>query len=747
MESSKPLKSSKPFKSFNDFNDFNDFDGFALSSKTESFMIGVNDIDLTWFVDEIKEYNGSADLTPVCESYKFSEMKHQGQVRKSGDPYFSHCKGTASNLVAWRMDVDTISAGLLHDVLEDTSTTAAELRRKFGEEITQIVEGVSKISSLSFRSVESQAENFRKMILAMSRDIRVVLIKLADRLHNMRTLGFLQEESQLRVARETLDIYAPLANRLGMSRVSAELEDLSLRYLNRDIYHEIQQRVDKELEERRKYVEEFFQNIKKTLLESGIESTVEGRRKNIYSIYQKVQTRATSFEDVYDLFAFRVLVGSVRDCYASMGVIHSKWKPVPGRIRDYIAIPKTNGYQSLHTTVIGPGGKPVEIQIRTSDMHTVAEYGIAAHWRYKEGGTASAEDARFSWLRRIVEDMQELKNPRHFMESVKVELFPEEVYVFTPKGEVKVLPQGATPIDFAYSVHTEVGNQCVGAKVNGVMVPLGYELRSGDIVEIITRSGSRPSRDWLSLAKSSRARSKIRHWIREQERSQSIQLGQELLEAEMNERRLSTKRLLKSEELLKVAKQLNLSSVEDLLAHIGYGEVSAQHVTNLLAPETEEKIDEQIRLARPKKRYPASNVKVGGVEQPFVRFARCCNPIPGDEIVGFITRGRGVTIHVSSCPEITGETERILYAEWDVKEESLYTVEISVESNDRKGLLADVAAAIAKESVNIASGIISTADAKAANSFSIQVADRDHLRRVMDNIGRIKGITKVERRG
>jgi GTP pyrophosphokinase len=710
-------------------------------------MLSVNDINLTWFVNEIKAYNGSEDLAPVRESYRFSEMKHQGQMRRSGDPYFSHCKGTATNLVAWRMDANTISAGLLHDVLEDTSTTVDELRKKFGEEITHIVEGVSKISSLPFRSVESQAESFRKMILAMSRDVRVVLIKLADRLHNMRTLEFLPKESQLRVARETLDIYAPLANRLGMSRVNAELEDLSLRYLNQDIYYEIQQRVDKELEEREKYVEEFFQSIKDTLLESGIESEVEGRRKNIYSIYQKVQTRATSFEDVYDLFAFRVLVDSVRDCYASLGVVHSKWKPVPGRIKDYIAMPKTNGYQSLHTTVIGPGGKPVEIQIRTSDMHIVAEYGIAAHWRYKEGGTASTEDARFSWLRRIVEDMQELKNPRHFMELVKVELFPDEVYVFTPKGEVKVFPQGATPIDFAYSVHTEVGNQCAGAKVNGVTVPLRYELQSGDIVEIITRSGSRPSRDWLSLAKSSRARSKIRHWIREQERGQSIQLGQDLLETEMHERRLSTKRLLKSEELLEVAKQLNLSSVEDLLAHIGYGEVSAQHVTNLLAPETEGKAEERTRRERPKKRYPTSSVKVGGVAQPFARFAKCCNPIPGDEIVGFITRGRGVTVHVASCPEISGETTRILHAEWDVKEESLYTVEISIESDDRKGLLAEVAAAIAKESVNIASGIISTADAKAANSFAIQIADRDHLRRVIDNIERIKGITKVERRG
>lgn len=712
-----------------------------------SITQSLDDIDLDLLEEEIRLYNESADLTSMRESYFFSEARHREQKRMSGEPYFSHCKATARNLISWRMDVDTISAGLLHDVLEDTSTTVKELREKFGDEITHIVEGVSKISSLPFRGIESQADNFRKMILAMSKDVRIVLIKLADRLHNMRTLEFLTKESQIRIAQETLEIYAPLAHRLGMSRVNAELEDLSLRYLNEDAYYEIKSRVDKEFEESGEYIERLSKIIKDTLLESGIESKVEGRIKNIYSTYQKIYAQRTSFEDVYDLFAFRVLVDSVKDCYASMGVIHSRWKPVPGRIKDYIAIPKTNGYQSLHTTMIGPGGKPVEIQIRTGEMHAVAEYGIAAHWKYKEGGAASSEDARFLWLRRIVEDMQELKNPRHFMESVKVELFPDEVYVFTPKGEVKGLPNGATPIDFAYSVHTEVGNHCVGAKVNGVMVPLKYELQSGDIVEIITRSGSKPSRDWLKIAKSSRARSKIRHWIREEERTQSIQMGEELLEAEMQERHLgSTKRLLKSDELLQVAKELNLSSIEDLLAHVGYGKVSAQHVTNLLAPETAEKSDKQAQRELPKRRHKASSVKVGGVGQPFVRFAKCCNPIPGDVIVGFITRGRGVTIHIANCPEISGEVERILEAEWDIKAESLYSVEISIESNNRKGLLADVAAAIAKESVNIASGSISTAGTKAATIFTVQVADLSHLRRVIDSIGRIKGITRVERK-
>lgn len=712
-----------------------------------SVVQSVDKINLTWFLNEIKAYNESADLTPVRESYRFSKMKHEGQMRKSGKPYFAHCKGTAQNLISWRMDVDTISAGFLHDILEDTDTTAEEIREKFGENIAHIVEGVSKISSLPFRGIETQAENFRKMILAMSRDIRVILIKLADRFHNMRTLEFLPKESQVRIAQETMDIYAPLAHRLGMSRIGAELEDLSLQYLNGDVYYDIKQRVDKEIEERGEHVEKLFHIIEDTLLESGIESEVKGRSKNIYSIYQKMQNEGSSFEDVYDLFAFRVLVETVKDCYASLGVIHAKWTPVPGRIKDYIAMPKISGYQSLHTVVIGPAGKPIEVQIRTAEMHVSAEYGIAAHWKYKEGRTSSAdEDDRFIWLRRIVEDMQELKDPRHFMESVKVELFPEEVYVFTPKGDVKVLPQGATPIDFAYSIHTEVGTQCVGARVNGANVPLRYELQNGDIVEVVTRAGSSPSRDWLRFAKSSRARSKIRHWIREQERVESVQLGQEFLEAEMKERRLSTKRLLKSEELLEVARQLNLTSVEDLLAHIGYGEVSAQHVTNLLAPETEKKESKQAQREHPQKRYLTSSVKVGGIGQSFVRFAKCCNPIPGDEIVGFITRGRGVTIHVASCPEIYDEIERILNAEWEVKEESLYTVEISIELDDRKGMLAAVASAIAKESVNIAGGSISTANSRAVNSFSIQVNDLEHLQRVMDSIGRIKGITKVERK-
>jgi GTP diphosphokinase / guanosine-3',5'-bis(diphosphate) 3'-diphosphatase len=710
----------------------------SLTQSTES--------DAEWLINEIRNYDDSSDLSLVQKAYSFSQMKHKGQMRKSGEPYFSHCQETARTLASWRMDSKTIIGGLLHDVLEDTQTSSADLSSIFGPEITQMVEGVTKINMISFRDIENQAENLRKMILAISKDARVILIKLADRLHNMRTLQYLKSESQIRIAQETLEVYAQLALRLGMARVSSELKDLAMKYIDKETYDEISQLIEREVSERGNQIEEFSQVLRNILLEADIQSDVKGRRKDIYGISQKMRTRGLSFENIYDLFAFRVLVNSESDCYASLGVIHSKWMPVPGRIKDYIAMPKSNGYQSLHTTVIGPGGRPVEIQIRTFDMHITAEYGIAAHWRYKEGGPSSDDDKRFSWLRQIVEDMQDLRDPRLFMESIKSELFPDEVYVFTPKGDVKVLPLGATPIDFAFSVHTEVGFQTVGARVNNQTVPLRYELKSGDRVEVITRSGAKPSRDWLKHAKSSRARSKIRHWIREAEREESIKLGLELLQSEMQSRRLNIKSVAKSNELLEVAKQLNLPSAEELLAHIGFGKISEHHVVNLLAPETQE--EEKVEIGADKSRihHPSSGVRVGGVGEPFVRFGKCCNPIPGDDIVGFITRGRGVTIHVSDCKEISGEIERILPAEWDIQGDSLYSVEISIESDDKRGLLADLAAAIAKEGVNIESASISTESMSATSTFTIQVSNLNHLNKVMDSIRHIKGVKNVTRK-
>jgi guanosine-3',5'-bis(diphosphate) 3'-pyrophosphohydrolase len=699
--------------------------------------------DSEWLSNEIRSYDDSSDLSLVQKAYAFSQMKHNRQRRKSGEPYFIHCQETARTLASWRMDTKTIIGGLLH---EDTQTTSAELSSIFGSEITQMVEGVTKINKISFRDIENQAENLRKMILAISKDVRVVLIKLADRLHNMRTLQHLKSDSQIRIAQETLEIYAQLALRLGMARVSSELKDLAMKYLDRETYDEISQLIEREVNERGNQIEEFSQILSNILLEADIQSDVKGRRKDIYGISQKMRTRGLSFENIYDLFAFRVLVNSESDCYASLGIIHSKWMPVPGRIKDYIAMPKSNGYQSLHTTVIGPGGRPVEIQIRTFEMHITAEYGIAAHWRYKEGGPSSDDDKRFSWLRQIVEDMQDLRDPRLFMESIKSELFPDEVYVFTPKGDVKVLPLGATPIDFAFSVHTEVGHQTVGARVNNQTVPLRYELKSGDRVEVITRSGAKPSRDWLKHAKSSRARSKIRHWIREVEREESIKLGLDLLQSEMQSRRLNIKGVAKSDELLEVAKQLNLPGADELLAHIGFGEISEHHVVNLLAPETQEKEEIEIKADKSKIHHPSSGVRVGGVGQPLVRFAKCCNPIPGDDIVGFITRGRGVTIHVSNCKEISEEVERILSAEWDIQDDSIYSVEISIESDNKRGLLADLAAAIAKEGVNIESASISTESMSATSTFTIQVPNLNHLNKVMDSIRHIKGVKNVIRK-
>jgi guanosine-3',5'-bis(diphosphate) 3'-pyrophosphohydrolase len=559
-------------------------------------------------------------------------------------------------------------------------------------------------------------------------------------------LQYLKPDSQIKIAQETLEVYAQLALRLGMARISSELKDLAMKYIDRETYDEISQLIEREVSERGNQIEEFSQILSNILLEADIQSEVKGRRKDIYGISQKMRTRGLSFENIYDLFAFRVLVNSESDCYASLGVIHAKWMPVPGRIKDYIAMPKSNGYQSLHTTVIGPGGRPVEIQIRTFEMHITAEYGIAAHWRYKEGGPSSDDDKRFSWLRQIVEDMQDLRDPRLFMESIRSELFPDEVYVFTPKGDVKVLPLGATPIDFAFSVHTEVGYQTVGARVNNKTVPLRYELKSGDRVEVITRSGAKPSRDWLKHAKSSRARSKIRHWIRDAKREEGIKLGLDLLQSEMQSRRLNIKGVAKSDELLEVAKQLNLPGADELLAHIGFGEISEHHVVNLLAPETQEKEEIEIKADKSKIHHPSSGVRVGGVDQTFVRFAKCCNPIPGDDIVGFITRGRGVTIHVSDCKEISGEVERILSAEWDIQDDSVYSVEIFIESDDKRGLLADLAAAIAKEGVNIESASISTESMSATSTFTIQVSNLNHLNKVMDSIRHIKGVKNVTRK-
>lgn len=745
----------------------------SIKAKYDSYMELIQNL-FQEVINSIRSYDRSSDLSMIFKSFYFAEERHRYQFRKSGDPFIIHCLETAKILASWRLDLTTVACGFLHDLVEDGRASSEELEKLFGKDIASIVDGVTKIKKMHFSRIANQAENLRKMIIAVSKDLRVILVRLADRLHNMRTLQYLEVESQISNANETLELYAQIAHRLGMSKVSSELSELSLKYVDPQAYEEISRLVENEIRERGKYIDELYEGIKEILKSCNIKAVVNSRRKDIYSIYQKMKKREIQFENIYDLFAFRVIVGSpeedeeynpengeydiskdykelesdkfVSDCYVVLGAIHSKWTPIPGRIKDYIAMPKSNGYRSLHTTVIGPLGKPVEIQIRTYKMHKRAEEGIAAHWRYKTEGLAPTDSWQFSWLRRILEDIQEFEDPKQLIESVRTDLFADEVYVFTPKGDVKVLPKGSTPIDFAYSIHTEIGDQCVGAKVNDISVPLKYELKNGDRVEILTRPGAHPSRDWIKYVKTSRAKSKIRQWIRQQERAESIKVGQELLKSELHARQLSGKVLLKSDELLEVAKKLNLLSVEDLFAHIGYGKITAKHIVNLLAPETAEKEERTAEHERSKKQQPSGGIRVGGIDHPFVRFAKCCRPIPGDDVVGFVTRGRGVTIHLSNCKEISGETERILKAEWDTKQDELYPVQIAIESDDKKGMLAELASVIANNGINISNVNVKTNNQQAKSFFTLEVSNLEQLQKVMKSLSNIKGVRRVVRR-
>ncbi len=707
--------------------------------------------ELQTLIEEIPKYQPGADLDLVTRAYRFSELSHRGQQRASGEPYLSHPLEVAGLLVNFKMDVTTVTAGLLHDVLEDTRTTKDDLAREFGVELADLVDGVTKIGRLAFSSREErQAENFRKMLVAMARDIRVLMIKLADRLHNMRTLDYLSADRARKVAEETLDIYAPLAHRLGMAKVKAELEDLALRCLHPEDYADLQRRVAKRRLER-----EVIAILEKKLGEVGIEAQIRGRPKHFYSIYKKMHDQGREFDEIYDLTAVRVITNSVRDCYGALGVIHSLWKPVPGRFKDFIAMPKVNMYQSLHTTVIGPKGDPVEIQIRTREMHRVAEEGIAAHWLYKEKKTDKDKfDQSFVWLRQLMEWQQEMKDPREFMESVRVDLFPDEVYVFTPKGDVKALPEGSTPIDFAFAVHTQVGTHCVGAKVNGKLVPLRFTLRQGDIVEIITSPTQHPSRDWLKIVKSSRARSKINQWLKTEARARSLSLGRELFDREARKYRLSPATLLAAEEMKKVLTDLGFPSVDDLLASIGYGKTSVHQVLAKLAPAEVAEAERAHEEAKPQKAArPAkveSGVRIRGVEDVLVRFAKCCTPVHGDPIVGFITRGRGLTVHTRDCHTVAQgllDKERVVGVEWDAAEPATRPVKIAVYiGRDRPGLLAEISAAISSRRGNITKAEITvTEDRKGINHFVVEVGGLRQLQQIMDAIREVKDVIKVER--
>ncbi len=707
---------------------------------------------LQTLIEQIPKYQPGADLDLVARAYRFSEASHQGQQRASGEPYLSHPLEVANLLVNFKMDVTTVTAGLLHDVLEDTTATKADLEREFGREIAELVDGVTKLGKLNFSSREQrQAENFRKMLVAMARDLRVLLIKLADRLHNMRTLQYLPPEKSRQVAQETLDIYAPLAHRLGMAKVKAELEDLALRTLEPQAYLDLQKRVAKRRLERETDIAQVIAFLERKLSEVGIESQIRGRPKHFFSIWKKMHDQGREFDEIYDLTAVRVVTNSVRDCYGALGVVHSLWKPVPGRFKDYIAMPKVNMYQSLHTTVIGPKGDPVEIQIRTWEMHRIAEEGIAAHWLYKEKKAGRDRvDESLVWLRQLLETNQDVQDPQELMDAVRVDLFPDEVYVFTPKGDVKALPEGATPLDFAYTVHTKVGERCVGAKVNGKLVPLRYTLKQGDIVEIVTSPNQHPSRDWLQIVKSSRARSKINQWLKVEERSRSITLGREFFEREVKKHHLNPATLLGSEDLKKIAADLGFPSTDDLMAAVGYGKSSVHQLVNKLVPNTMPEPSDRPKPPPPARAVPDQGVRIRGVEDLLVRFAKCCTPLPGDPIVGFITRGRGLTVHSRDCLTVAKsvlDRERLIEVEWDVSEPAKRPVRIAVYIGaDRPGLLSEITGAISSRNGNITKAEVTvTDDRKGINHFVIEVADLRQLQDIMYAIRQVPDVMNVER--
>jgi GTP diphosphokinase / guanosine-3',5'-bis(diphosphate) 3'-diphosphatase len=704
---------------------------------------------LSDLLTEIPRYQAGGDVDVVRRAYEFTEEVHRGQHRVSGEPYHVHPLAVAGLLVEFRMDATTVAAGLLHDVLEDTATSKTVLVERFGGDIAELVDGVTKIGKLAFGSREErQAENFRKMLVAMARDIRVLMIKLADRLHNMRTLHYLSPEKQRAIGQETLDIYAPLAHRLGMAKVKGELEDLALKALQPEVYDDLQRRVAKRRLEREAEINQVIAILTKKLSEVGIPAQITGRPKHFYSIHKKMQG-GRDFDEIYDLTAVRMLAASVRECYGALGIVHSLWKPVPGRFKDFIAIPKSNMYQSLHTTVIGPKGDPVEIQIRTHDMHRIAEEGIAAHWLYKEKKDRSGLDEAFVWLRQLLEWQKEMKDPREFMETVKVDLFPDEVYVFTPKGDVKALPEGSTPIDFAYAIHTEVGNHCAGARVNGKLVPLRHVLHQGDIVEVVTSPTQKPSRDWLKTVKSTRARSKVKQWLRTEERARSVSIGRELLDREAKKYRVGLATILESEELRKLAVEHGYTTVDDLLAGLGYGKLAASTVVARFVPA--DAVAEPRPDAKPARpRTESGGVTVKGVDDVLVRFAKCCGAVPGDPIVGFITRGRGITVHAGDCLNLAAgaiDTARTVTVEWAVADQQALPVKIAVHiGRDRPGLLAEISTAISSRQANIVKAEVNvTEDRKGLNHFTVEVKDLTQLQGVMGAIAAVKDVIGVER--
>jgi GTP pyrophosphokinase len=708
------------------------------------FLKKRNFVRFTDIKEEVASYLPNADFSLLEKAYVFSAKVHKGQTRLSGEPYLIHPLEVAMILAKLRMDLPTVSAGLLHDVLEDTLTSFGELKELFGEEIANLVDGVTKISKLPLTDPKvSQAETYRKMIMAMAKDIRVILIKLADRLHNVRTLEYHEEEKRKLIAKETIEIYAPIAHRLGIEWMKNELENLAFQHLDPVAYNEIYRKLRRFEKEKQKYIEEVKEILKKILKENGIEAEIQGRIKEPYSVYEKMKRLGIDFEQVYDLLAFRVIVNTEQECYQALGIVHSLWTPVPGRFKDYIALPKPNFYQSLHTTVIGPYGERMEVQIRTWEMHKVAEDGIAAHWKYKTGkGLNEEEVKKIGWLRQILELQQELEDSKEFLHILKIDLYPDEVYVFTPKGEVKVLPKGATPIDFAYSIHTDIGNHCYGARVNGKLVPLDYELKSGEIVEILTSPKAHPNRDWLKFAKTSRARTKILKFLREQEKKHAIILGQELCEKELKKVGLSLSEFQKKEEFKKLLESFNFKSSDDLFAAIGFGKITVSQVVDKIAPQ-----ETPIKKSERKRIKLDNLIKINGMENLLVYFAKCCNPLPGDEVVGFITRGHGISIHTSDCPNVLSiPPERYVEVEWKGENGFLFPVKIKVQAEDRKGLLAALSNSISQMGINILKAYVNTTKTgEALNFFEVEISNTKQLEKLLSHLRKVKGVKRVER--
>jgi GTP pyrophosphokinase len=705
--------------------------------------------------DLVQTYYPDADLDVIRAAYVYSARVHGGQTRRSGEPYLVHPVAVASILARMRMDEATVATGLLHDTVEDTLATVEEIEQFFGKEIATLVDGVTKMSKIEFQSKEErQAESFRKMILAMSRDIRVLMVKLADRLHNMRTLDAMPPEAQKRIARETLEIYAPLASRLGIFWIRTELEDLSLKYLDPEVYESIRKRRREALEEREQYVANVLRIIEDKLKQYNIKAVTKGRTKDIYSIHRKMVSQKIDFGQIHDLVAFRIILSDVSECYAVLGLIHSVWRPVPGRFKDYIAMPKSNGYQSLHSTVIGPEGNRIEIQIRTHEMDLVAEEGIAAHWSYKEGKRVQEDDARVvAWLRQIMEWQTELEDPREFLENVRVDLYPNEVYVFTPKGDVKEFPRGATPLDFAYSIHTEVGHRCVGARVNGKMVPLKHELKTGDTVEIVTSVHQKPSKDWLKYVKTARARTKIRHFVLEEERERAVAMGRDQADRELRKWRIDLAAAERSDQVLKLAQEFSLKAEADLYAAMGYGKISPKIlVTRLVPPEEREKAKAYLQGEKLVKRVRGSarsGVRVQGLADVLVNFAQCCHPLPGDPITGFITRGRGVTIHKGDCANLEAiDPTRIVDVSWDADQTLSRVVKLAVQAKNRIGLLAVISGVFSSNESDIVQATMTTGNGDTAQgTFMVSVRNLDHLNRIINALKSVKGVEKVERLG